>query len=103
MDSGGTEPCTEPCTEQCAGWSIEKCEIRQAVSSALDKLPSEHRTALEWKYADECTVAEIAKRLGKSCPATQSLIHRAKQMFRRAYQANAVPSTAEKGETHASS
>ena len=44
---------------------------------ALDRLPGNYATALELKYVDGCSVAEIATRLDLNGIATQSLLARA--------------------------
>lgn len=43
----------------------------------LDKLPTEYRTVLLWRYVDDLPVGQIAKLTGKSIGATYVLLHRA--------------------------
>ena len=53
----------------------------------LEGLPDEERVILEWKYLDLCTVREIAERLGRTEKAVESLLYRARNAFRTAYEA----------------
>ena len=45
------------------------------------------QTALEWKYVDGLSVAEIGVRLGRSRKAAESLLDRARGAFRDAFAA----------------
>jgi RNA polymerase sigma-70 factor (ECF subfamily) len=60
-------------------------ELVRLVQVALDCLPANYGNALEWKYIDGHTVAEISARLGQSLIATQSLLARARTSFRDAF------------------
>ena len=62
-------------------------EVQNAVLTALDYLPSEYANALEWKYVQELSVEQIAARIGRSIKATESLLTRARQAFREAFDA----------------
>lgn len=62
-------------------------EIKRAVQVTLDSLPGRYGDALEWKYLDDLTIAEIAERLGLSSAAAQSLLQRARASFREAFAA----------------
>jgi RNA polymerase sigma-70 factor (ECF subfamily) len=55
---------------------------RACVVAALAELPADYREALLARYADGCSVAEVARRLGRSYKATESLLSRAKAMLR---------------------
>ena len=46
------------------------------------ELPSRSRKALMLKYLDNCRVAEIARRLGESEKAIESLLSRSRNAFR---------------------
>ena len=61
---------------------LESSQHRAAVLGVLDALPRSYAQALEAKYADGLSVAEIAQLLGLSTIATQSLLARARQAFR---------------------
>jgi RNA polymerase sigma-70 factor (ECF subfamily) len=60
-------------------------ELIRLVQVALDRLPASYGNALEWKYIDGHSVADIATRLGQSPIATQSLLARARMSFRDAF------------------
>jgi RNA polymerase sigma-70 factor (ECF subfamily) len=55
---------------------------RARVVAALAELPADHREALVARYADGCPVEEVARRLGRSYKATESLLSRAKAALR---------------------
>jgi RNA polymerase sigma-70 factor (ECF subfamily) len=50
----------------------------------LDFLPAHYGDALELKYVDGLTVAELAAHLGRTEKATESLLTRARDAFRLA-------------------
>jgi RNA polymerase sigma-70 factor, ECF subfamily len=58
---------------------------RAAIAEALGSLPVAQRAVLTFVVLDDLPVAEAARLLGKSVGATQSLLHRARDGFRRAY------------------
>jgi RNA polymerase sigma-70 factor, ECF subfamily len=71
-------------------------EVQDAVLIALDYLPAEYASVLEWKYVHELSVQEIATRLGRGLKATESLLTRARNAFREAFdtlKAHEAPST----------
>lgn len=72
---GGTDP----------GSSWEAVEARQAVEATLARLTPEQRLVLVFKYLDGLPVAEIARAIGRSESATESLLVRAREAFRRAH------------------
>lgn len=57
-------------------------ESREAVTAVLARLPDEQRQVLEWKYIDEISVREIARRLDRTERAVEALLYRARQAFR---------------------
>lgn len=61
---------------------VESAQHRAAVIEVLDALPPSYAQALEAKYADGQSVEEIARLLGLTSIATQSLLARARQAFR---------------------
>lgn len=61
-------------------------ETRNAVSAALDALPRDQRLALALQHLDGYAVREIAAALHRSESATESLLTRARDGFRRAYE-----------------
>jgi RNA polymerase sigma-70 factor (ECF subfamily) len=62
----------------------DRIERAQAVHVALDYLPEAYASALEAKYLRDESVQQIALRLGRSVKATESLLTRAREMFRDA-------------------
>lgn len=57
-------------------------EVARLVHVTIDHLPPRYRAVLEWKYVDGLSVKEIAARLEVSAKAAESLLTRARQMFR---------------------
>lgn len=60
-------------------------ERRRAVRRTLDALPAHYRQALILRQLQGLSYAEIGEALGISVEAVTSLIHRARQAFRAAY------------------
>jgi len=67
--------------------AIEKQETARLVQVVLDRLPSRYGDALEWKYIEGLSVAEIAQRLGVATKAAESLLARARAAFRDGFNA----------------
>jgi RNA polymerase sigma-70 factor (ECF subfamily) len=68
---------------QSQAWSQH--ELRSRIETALAKLPGEQRIVMILRYLDQLPVREIASTLGRSEKATESLLSRARDAFRRAY------------------
>ena len=64
---------------------LRRGELRHFVQSTLDALPGRYGDALEWKYIEGLTVAEVAERLGLGLKAAESLLTRARKAFRDAF------------------
>lgn len=60
-------------------------ELARAVHVALDHLPERYGEALEWKYLDGMSTAQIATRLGATTIAAQSVLQRAREAFKEAF------------------
>lgn len=60
-------------------------ELVALVQMTLDYLPTHYGQALEWKYMQDLSVKDIAKRLGLAPKAAESLLTRARQAFRDAF------------------
>ena len=60
-------------------------ETRDAVEFAIAQLPADQRIALLFRYLDGLTVREVSTVIGRSEKATESLLSRARDGFRRAY------------------
>jgi RNA polymerase sigma-70 factor (ECF subfamily) len=56
---------------------------RTEVMKVLESLPAHYALALEAKYGDGMSVEAIARQLGLSATATQSVLARAREAFRR--------------------
>ena len=64
--------------------SYGRAEVGRLVKSVLDRLPARYGDALEWKYVEGRSVAEIGAQLGIGHTAAQSLLARARMAFREA-------------------
>ena len=62
-----------------------RLEDRTLIAEALRSLPANQRAVLVFVVLDDLPVAEAARLLGKSRGATESLLFRARENFRRAY------------------
>lgn len=58
---------------------------REQIEQALAALPLAQRAVLMFVALDDLSVAEAGRLIGKSPLAAQSLLHRARETFRRAY------------------
>ena len=67
--------------------ALQQKETARLVQVVLDRLPSRYGDALEWKYIEGLSVAEIAERLGVATKAAESLLARARAAFRDAFSA----------------
>lgn len=63
----------------------QTAEDRELTARALAALPVAQRAALVLRYLDDLSVADVARALGRSLHATESLIARGKEGFRRVY------------------
>jgi RNA polymerase sigma-70 factor (ECF subfamily) len=59
--------------------------MRELAIAALAAVPVAQRAALTLRYLDGCSVQEVATELGKSIHATESLLARGRESFKRAY------------------
>jgi RNA polymerase sigma-70 factor (ECF subfamily) len=57
-------------------------EVARQVHDTVDQLPVRYAQALAWKYTEDLPVTEIARRLGVSAKAAESLLTRARAAFR---------------------
>ena len=65
--------------------SWQSAEERILIADALGRLPAAQRAVLTFVALDDLPVREVARLMGKSLGATQSLLARAREGFRRAY------------------
>jgi RNA polymerase sigma-70 factor (ECF subfamily) len=63
----------------------DRDQLGQAIRVALDYLPAPYGDILEWKYLRDMSIVEIARRLGRSPKATESLLTRARESFRETF------------------
>lgn len=61
---------------------VDRGEVARLIQVTMDSLPSRYADALEWKYVDGLSVAEIGERLGRGHKAAESLLNRARGSFR---------------------
>ena len=62
-------------------------EDRAMIGEAIRSLPADQRAVLVFVVLDDLSVAETARLMGRSRGATESLLFRARDNFRRAYAA----------------
>ena len=62
--------------------ALYQTEIRRLISVTMDHLPSLYADTLEAKYVRDLSVNEIARMIGKSAKATESILTRARAAFR---------------------
>ena len=72
--------------DQIAAARPSDLDDRAAIADAMRSLPANQRAVLAFVVLDDLPVAEAARLIGKSPAATQSLLHRARDGFRRAYE-----------------
>lgn len=65
---------------------LEAAETRAQVAAVMDGLPDDQRQAMEWKYMDDLSVREIARRLGRTEKAAETVLYRARNAFREAFE-----------------
>jgi RNA polymerase sigma-70 factor (ECF subfamily) len=63
-------------------WQVDTASQRGAVMTVLQRLPAHYAIALEAKYGDGMSVEDIARQLGLTRVAAQSLLARARAEFR---------------------
>lgn len=67
--------------------ALRRNETSRLVQLVLYRLPGHYGDALEWKYIDGLSVAEIAERLNIGGKAAESMLTRARTAFRDAFTA----------------
>jgi len=67
---------------------LEKDKVRDEIESAFKSLPDLYRKVLRLRYEERLSVKEIALRLEMTFKATESLIFRARQSFKLAYESS---------------
>jgi RNA polymerase sigma-70 factor (ECF subfamily) len=69
----------------------------ERLSQVLTSLPDHYESVLRAKYAEQRSVAEIARQWGRSSKAVESLLSRARTAFRKAWQESEVHVTVKEG------
>jgi RNA polymerase sigma-70 factor (ECF subfamily) len=64
---------------------LEGVDRREAIDAAFRAISPEQRAVLLFRYLDGQAVPEIARTIGRSVAATESLLARARRSFARAY------------------
>ncbi len=64
---------------------INKLQLAEKVRLVMASLPSHYADILEWRYLHGDSVKEIAEKLDKSYKSTESLLSRAREVFRDAF------------------
>ena len=64
---------------------LELDSHRNAIAATMNGLPERYALALEWKYGDGFSVEEIARMLGLTTVAAQSLLARARLAFKTSW------------------
>lgn len=65
--------------------ALEDAEVRAMVEAVMGGLSPEYRQLLEYKYVQDQSVREIARRIGRSEKAVESQLTRARAAFREAF------------------
>jgi len=66
--------------------SASSADRGERITETLASLPEHYETVLRAKYVDGCTVEEIARERSESPKAIESLLTRARQAFREAFE-----------------
>jgi RNA polymerase sigma-70 factor (ECF subfamily) len=66
---------------------LARADTSRIVQLVLDHLPPRYSRALEWKYLEELSVDDIAARMQCTPKAAESLLTRAREAFRDAFDA----------------
>lgn len=65
--------------------ALARADLGRAVRLALDHLPPDYSRVLEWKYLEDLTVDDIARRLDATPKAVESRLTRAREAFREGF------------------
>ena len=65
--------------------AADREQVRDSILTTLDYLPAPYGDILEWKYLRDMSMGEIARRLGRSPKAVESLLTRAREAFRATF------------------
>ncbi|MEO7142498.1 MAG: sigma-70 family RNA polymerase sigma factor [Bryobacteraceae bacterium] len=68
--------------------ALDERRTRQRTVAALDRLREDYRLLLKWRYWDQKRTAEIASALGRTEKAVERMLARAREHFRREWEAH---------------
>jgi RNA polymerase sigma-70 factor (ECF subfamily) len=88
VEPGAGMPVAPPTDGEAALLSRERA---LQVHLVLDTLPGDYARALEWKYVEKLSMRDIAARFGRSEKSVESLLTRARDAFRRCWDAFTAP------------
>jgi RNA polymerase sigma-70 factor (ECF subfamily) len=74
------------CPVPSAGAALERTELAEKVAHILTELPERYEAVLRAKYLDQMSVAEIASQWNETPKSIESLLSRARQAFRPAFE-----------------
>ncbi len=69
--------------------ALDRARVNEQVVSVLSRLPEQHRLLLQWRYWDQRRTDEIAAALDRTPKAVERLLARARERFRREWEAQA--------------
>ncbi len=72
--------------ESLVSWPEEASSSPERALGVLRQMAPIHQAVLTLRYLDDLTVPDVARELGRSLHATESLLARAKAAFRRAFE-----------------
>jgi RNA polymerase sigma-70 factor (ECF subfamily) len=81
-----SQPLSQDTDPQAPGIDLVSIAKAERVATALAELPGHYESLLRSKYLDQMTVSQIAEARGESEKAVESLLARARQAFREAYE-----------------
>ena len=61
---------------------LARSEAERDALELLEPLPTDQRLAMTLRYIDDLTVADVAAAMGRSVPATESLLARARRSLK---------------------
>lgn len=83
LDGVAEPPSRLPAVDARAG----AADLTEHIAVAMSSLPGNYRDVLRWKYHDGRPVNEIAAATGRTPKSVESLLVRAREAFRRAFDA----------------
>jgi RNA polymerase sigma factor (sigma-70 family) len=66
--------------------ALEAADTRRVLGRVMEQMDAAERTVLEWKYIEELSVRDIARRLNRTCKVVEATLYRARNSFRALYE-----------------